>query len=330
MSVSLTITLIPKFLYSQFFVTPPLPRTDCTGKTIIVTGANVGLGKEAARHYVRLGADRVILGVRTVGKGEEAKRDIESSTRRADVVEVWQLDLRNYDSVKEFAQRASTLQRLDSIVENAGIATDKYESVGGNESTITVNVVSTFLLALLVMPTLQRTARNFNIMPTLSIVSSVVHGLIPFDERHAPSIFDTLNDPKEKSMGYRYPVSKLLEVLVCREIAKQHPISQLGVTLNFLNPGLCHSELRREAGPIAAIVKALVARTTEVGSRTLVHAGLASPDTHGKYLSDCEVTCCSPFVENEDGAEAHEKVRKELATKLEKIQPGITKNLSQG
>ena len=50
-----------------------------------------------------------------------------------------------------------------------------YTAVAGNESTITVNVVSTFLLALLVLPKLQETARLFNVIPTLTIVSSDVH-----------------------------------------------------------------------------------------------------------------------------------------------------------
>ena len=129
------IGFLPKFFYKQFFVTPPMPSTDCTGKTIIVTGANVGLGLEAARHYVRLNAEKVILACRSMEKGEAAKQDIEATTKRNGVVEVWSLDLSSYDSVKAFAERAKSLKRLDSIVENAGISTMKYSSVGGNEST---------------------------------------------------------------------------------------------------------------------------------------------------------------------------------------------------
>ena len=127
--------LMPGFFYSQFFVTPPVPSTDCTGKTIIVTGANVGLGKEAARHYVRLNSEKVILACRSLEKGEAAKQEIEGTTKRTGVVEVWQLDLGSYESVKEFAERAKSLRRLDSIVENAGISTMKYKAVQGNEST---------------------------------------------------------------------------------------------------------------------------------------------------------------------------------------------------
>lgn len=164
-------------LYEQLFVTPVLPTTDCTGRTIIVTGANTGLGKEAARHLVKLNAERVIITARTASKGEAAAKDIEQTTGRKGVVEVWDLDLDSYDNVLAFGERVKTLPRLDTIIENAGKNTTKYIQVGGNESTITVNVVSTFLLALLVLPKLQETATIYNIIPTLTIVSSDVHYL---------------------------------------------------------------------------------------------------------------------------------------------------------
>lgn len=114
------ITFLPTFIYSQFFEHPKLPTTDCTGKTIIVTGANVGLGKEAARHFVRLNAAKVVMACRTVSKGEAARADIEATTKRSGVIEVWPLDLENYDSIRKFVQRAETLDRLDVVLENAG------------------------------------------------------------------------------------------------------------------------------------------------------------------------------------------------------------------
>ena len=166
---------LPNFFYSQLFVTPAYPDTDCTGRTVIITGANSGLGKEAARHIVRLNAERVIITARDATKGQTAAEDIEASTGRKGVVEVWNLDLEDYDNVKAFGKRVSKLKRLDAIIENAGIHTSKWREVSGNESTITVNVVSTFLLALLVLPKLQETAKLFGIVPNLTVVSSEVH-----------------------------------------------------------------------------------------------------------------------------------------------------------
>ena len=126
---------MPKFFYSQLFVTPTVPSNDLTGRTIIVTGANTGLGKEVVRHYVRLNAEKVIIACRSLDKGETAKKDIEQTTGRQGVTEVWQLDLSSYESVKKFAERAKSLDRLDSIVENAGISTSKFVAIEGNEST---------------------------------------------------------------------------------------------------------------------------------------------------------------------------------------------------
>jgi NAD(P)-dependent dehydrogenase (short-subunit alcohol dehydrogenase family) len=51
----------------------PLPTTSFKGQTIIVTGSNTGLGLEAARHFVRLDAPRVIIAIRSIKKGEDAK-----------------------------------------------------------------------------------------------------------------------------------------------------------------------------------------------------------------------------------------------------------------
>lgn len=327
MAPSLGVAL--NFFHSQFFVTPPYPTEDCTGKTVVVTGGNVGLGKEAARHYVRLNSDKVIIACRTVAKGEAAKKDIETTTGRTGVVQVWELDLSSYDNVKKFAERARTLDRIDILLENAGVSTNVYTNVAGNESTITTNVVSTFLLAFLMMPKLKETGRKFGVKPNLVIVSSEVHFFTDFPERKALNIFTELNDEKTARMGDRYHVSKLLEVFVCREIAKYHSADQLGLTINFVNPGFCHSELTRERGNgvVLSTVKNILCRTTEVGARTLVHAGLQGPETHGKYMSDCQVTKCAPLVEGAEGPEVQRRVWEELAGKLEAIQPGITKVL---
>lgn len=120
-SSNMSLGILPHFLHSQLIVKPTHPTTDCTGKTIIITGGNVGLGKEAARHYVRLNAEKVIITSRSAEKGETAKRDIEASAKRTEVVEVWPLNLLDYDSVKAFAKRAMGLKRLDIVVENAGM-----------------------------------------------------------------------------------------------------------------------------------------------------------------------------------------------------------------
>lgn len=90
-------------------------------QTAIVTGANAGLGREAAKYFVRLGAEKVILAVRTPSKGEEARKYIEKITGRVGVMEIWQLDMSSFASVEAFAERARGLARLDVVVANAGV-----------------------------------------------------------------------------------------------------------------------------------------------------------------------------------------------------------------
>lgn len=150
---------ITTFLYSQLFVRLPYPTADFTGQTVIVTGANTGLGLEAARHFVRLNASLVILAVRTITKGEAAALDITASTGTTKSrIEVWQLDLSSHDSIKAFTSRVNTLDRLDVFVQNAGILTLKFARVEGEESTIAINVTNATLLALSVLPKLRESA----------------------------------------------------------------------------------------------------------------------------------------------------------------------------
>ena len=165
------------FLRSQLFFIPPYPTKKYTDQTIIVTGSNAGLGLEASRHFVRLDAAKVILAVRNLEKGEAAKRSIEESTGRTGVAEVWQLDLAHYESVKDFAKRAQGLERLDILVENAGIVTFNFSMMEDNESSITTNVVSPILHSLLLLPKLRGTAAKFNTLPRYVNASRDLSGL---------------------------------------------------------------------------------------------------------------------------------------------------------
>ena len=195
------------FLYSQIIFHPPRPTKKLTGQTVIVTGSNVGLGLEAARHFVRLNANKVILAVRNLEKGQKAKQSIESSEKpKADVVEVWRLDLGDYRSVKEFTARAQGLERLDILVENAGIRTSKWSMMEENESTITTNVVSQFLHAIPLLPKMRETALKFDTLPHLVFTTSFVHWLTEFPERKEDKIFEALADPKKARMGDRYSI----------------------------------------------------------------------------------------------------------------------------
>ena len=188
---------------NQLVFKPPLPVADFSGKTIIVTGANVGLGKEAVKHFVRLNAKKVIGAVRSITRGEAAKAEIEAETKRTGVVEFWEADYSSYGSLKAFAAKVAKLDRVDAVVLNAGIATEKFEIFEDNESTVTVNVVSTTLLALLLLLTLRSFAAQWDIVPVITIVNSAIHAWTNFPERNTPNSLATLNKKETAVMSER-------------------------------------------------------------------------------------------------------------------------------
>jgi retinol dehydrogenase 12 len=131
-----------------------------------------GIALEAARHFTQLNAAKVILACRNLEKGEHTKKDIEETTGKHNVIEVWHLDLASHDSVREFAARVNKLDRLDVLINNAGLLLFKRELIEGHESMLSVNVISTALLTLLVLPALRQTSTRFNTIPHIVIVSS--------------------------------------------------------------------------------------------------------------------------------------------------------------
>lgn len=274
-----------------------LKTEDCKGKTYIVTGANGGLGYEAAKHLVRLEAAKVIIGVRNAEAGKAAKSTIETELDRKDVIEVWDLDLDSYDSVKAFARKIEGLERIDALVLNAGALISAWDVKEGNESNITINFMSNFLLAMSVLPHLQAIANKYEIKPRLVVVGSL-SGLFAGEQaKRFPktNILDDLNDQVKwkRDMPDRYAVSKFLEHMATRELAALVPVSESGVVMNLVNPGLCKTNLTRNVSVFDRIkgwlAKAAIGRTSEMGSRTLIHGIAATEESHGKYLTACEI-----------------------------------------
>ncbi len=327
------------FLYSQLWIKPPVPTTDFSGQTVIVTGSNVGLGMEAARHFARLNAAKVILAVRNMSQGTEVKKSIESTTKRNGVVEVWKLDLSSFDSVKEFSKRAiSELKRLDVLMLNASIAAGSFRMNEGYEASITVNVLSTFLLMFMILPLMEKTAKmSPPLPPRICVTASEVHSWVTFPPANYPEgkMLASMSDEatqKDKIANKRYPESKLLQVLLVRAIAPLMRKANSGVVLNMLNPGLCHSSLSRDGSFVLEIVKYLIARSTEVGSRTLVASAEVGMESHGEYMSDSEIKeedvptdGVGRWVVSEEGRLMQRRVFKEVRDILNEIQPGVTK-----
>lgn len=195
---------LPSFLYSQLFVSLPSPTNDFTGQTIVVTGGNTGLGLEAARYFLQLNASHVILGVRTLSKGQAAKDDLDQSTQGTSRVTVLQVDMENYESVKLFAASVSQYPCIDAVVLNAGKISQEFYIAEKDESTITVNVVSTMLLGLLLLPRLRTSTQPDKPCPRLVFVASDRHVMTNLPEWKTPNTFVTLREATESGPDDRY------------------------------------------------------------------------------------------------------------------------------
>lgn len=329
---------IRTLLYDQLFTTPPYPTHSFANQTVIVTGSNVGLGLEAARHFYRQNCTKLILAVRTVSKGQIAKEDIIQSVKErtdAEAIDVWPLDLSSTESTVTFADRVKKeLSRVDVLVENAGIHQHSWTVSEGFEQTIQVNVLNTFLLALTLLPKLRETKEKFpDTLPHLVIVSSEAHKLTKFTELNAPDIYDALNEENGYVGQKRYEISKLIEVLFVRELVSRINFSKSAtppIIINLASPGLCTSTTLNR-GPsslpekvLTSIVGLLLGRSTEKGSRVFVNAASAGPTSLGQFIcDDCTNHDVEAWIYGDVGQRAQSKVFEQTMKVLETRKPGI-------
>lgn len=285
----------PSFIYRQILVRPPSIPSNISLKdqTVLITGANSGIGLEAARECVRLEAKFLILAVRSISKGEAAKADIiNSNPGSATRIEIWELDLESFDSVLAFGKRVQELACLDIAVLNAGVFKFEWSlsPSTGIESSLQVNHLSTALLSLLLLPILRQTAKERERPSRLTFTSSDVHKWTPFNERKAPNILEHLNEKEYfKDVMDRYSVTKLLNVFWVRELASR--VSSQEVVINFFNPGSVDTGLHRDGNAFIQTFDRVLGRTSGEGGRLLIDAAVVkSGETHGKYLSEAKLT----------------------------------------
>ncbi|KAG1751378.1 short-chain dehydrogenase [Suillus paluster] len=298
----------------------PISTADVSDKSLVVVGANVGLGNEAAVHLAQLKPKSLLITCRDGAKCEQSKADMETRSGMTDI-ESWPLELSSFDSVCSFVNRFEAKGcTVDALIANAGVSTMKYtKTPDGYETTLQVNHLSTALLSILMLPHLVKTGTLEN-PSRLVIVSSEAHFLANKLEGADkwPGIIETLNDEAyctSSVMRNRYHLSKLLEVMFIRELSSRLPTTTL-VAVSAVNPGFCHSRLTREieSGPLFKFAvrtyKGLLARTTEMGSRTLVHAAIepGERERHGHYLSSCEVAEESDYALSVEGKEVSKRL----------------------
>ncbi|EJT99540.1 NADP-binding protein [Dacryopinax primogenitus] len=318
------------FLREQFAILskPASYAPSLAGKTVVITGANVGLGFEAAQHPARLHPGRLILACRDPKKGKDAADAIRRVTG-CENVEACTLDIASNASLKAFAEKfAKEIGKLDILVENAGVNVPKMERTDdGWEKNIGINHLGTAHLALRMLPFLLQASQ-----PRVVILASDVHYLTTDPEGlNQVDVLHRLNSDKQTNKFesfngiQRYNVSKTLNVLWGEELSKHIPSSS-SLAVSTVNPGFCVSSLLRDQPFFLRVFNHLVGRSTEVGSRTIVHAAVA-PALQGKtgvYLSSCRITEPSDFVISKEGQEAEKKIWAETLDILGQVDPEVT------
>jgi NAD(P)-dependent dehydrogenase (short-subunit alcohol dehydrogenase family) len=160
----------------------------------------------------------------------------------------------------------------------------------GIEKTLNVNVVSTFLLYVLLLPKMRESGRETKHLCRFVIPNSALHYMAPLGDLESKDedIVDSLSDPKKANMSGRYPLSKLLVLYGVREFAAK---DKLSIVINTPNPSFCKSNLASESADSFGfrMAEKLLARSTEEGSRALVDGLLAGVESNGQYLTNCHI-----------------------------------------
>lgn len=284
----------PKLLWWSARHPPNDPTVSFESKTVLVTGANTGLGFEAALKYATLGAAKLLLAVRSIDKGNAAKAKIVQQTGfNADAISILQVDLSNFDSVHRFvADLNKAVDYIDVVLLNAGLAAPRFStSEEGWEMAVQVNVLSTALMGLLLLPKLRATAEARRALVHVTFVNSVAHADVKREFFAGKTLLNAANDEASFDQEKNYGMVKLLGMAAMRGVADAAAKGPSGdsIVVNACCPSLCKTDLGREFGIVMKAImvpmQAVFARTAEQGSRTLVSATALGPESSGKFWS---------------------------------------------
>ncbi|KIM23303.1 hypothetical protein M408DRAFT_332403 [Serendipita vermifera MAFF 305830] len=317
--------------------THPETVVDLTGRTIIITGANAGLGFESAKKFYAMNPARLILAVRTVSKGEAAKKRLveeggkaapHGTVRGETSVEVWEVDMASFESVRSFAKKCEAeLERVDVLVANAGVYGMGWTvTKDGWETDLQTNLLSTFLLAGLMAPLLARAAtlpqpvEGVTLKPHLVFSVSDTHYYAPLRASNKSNILEALNDEAQYVQADRYPDTKLMEILMAQELAKNSLLND--VVVCSVNPGFCRTELLNDMpNAFRNFLDFIIGVPVEKGARTYMWASLHNDIPPGAYTSGCRVANTRGVTRSKDVDRIKAQLWKEMSAILVKVAP---------
>jgi NAD(P)-dependent dehydrogenase (short-subunit alcohol dehydrogenase family) len=256
---------------------PRPPITSMDDRTVVITGANSGIGLETAAALAGAGA-RIVMGCRNPTTAAAAVDEIRRRSGN-EMVETHSLDLADLEHVRRFAQELSSLDRIDVLINNAGLMLDqRQESVQGHEATFATNHLGPFLLTSLLTEQVVAAPHG-----RIVNVGSLAHRMAP-----RGIDWDDIDRRRRYFAWTVYAQSKLANLLHARELARR--LWDRGVVAHSLHPGSVASGFGRD-GDLHGFNDALlwiaqyVLISPEEGARTSVHLA-SSPDalrTTGEY-----------------------------------------------
>lgn len=267
-----------------------------TGKTVVITGGNAGIGKETAVGLAQLGA-RVVITSRDEARGTDALAEIRERSG-SDAVEVMKLDLADIASIRTFAAAAlDRLPRIDVLVNNAGLVQgSRSETKDGFETTFGVNHLGHFLLTQLLLERLKASAPS-----RIVVVSSHAH-----KQARKGLDFDDLQSKRYRAFSV-YGKTKLANILFTRELARR--LEGTGVTVNALHPGFVASRFGRDGdigwmGSIGMPLARPFAISPQKGALTSIHLASAPEldGISGEYFYKCALSTPSAAARDDVAA----------------------------
>lgn len=244
---------------------------DLSGKVIIVTGANKGLGRITSRELAKKNAT-LIMACRTVDEGIAVRENILQQNPTAKV-EVLQIDLASLESIKNFVSEfKSKYKNLDVLVNNAG-ATARFKlppnakTNDGFEYFFGVNHLGTFALTGLLFDVLSETAR-------IVTVSSLSH-------KQAKMHFDNLL--ANRSRMVLYGQSKLANLLFSYELSRKIRDNNLQIKSIAVHPGFARTTPRNDKFFVRFGQK-MIAQSAEKGALPLLYASTMADVENGDYI----------------------------------------------
>ena len=246
------------------------------GKTVLVTGANTGIGRSTAQALAARGA-KVFLACRSEPKTRLVIGEISAQTGNTQL-EFLELDLGDLSSVKACASTfLSTAEPLHVLINNAGLAGQRGVTASGFELAFGTNHVGPFLLTSLLLDRLRAGAPA----RIVNVASGAHFSATGID-------FDAVREPTKSLTGMpEYAVSKLANVLHAQELARR--VDAAEVTTYSLHPGVVASDIWRHVPWPARTLMKLRMRSPDDGARTSLYCA-TSPDVaneSGHYYDNC-------------------------------------------